>query len=287
MGRVVPFFCFLFTIGCAIDAGDMDDDGPPDGSAEPTGALAGVFGVPNLDDDKNLGIDWDDPYFPEDNDFSSLVFSAADLGPYLSGDEIVLALTGDTAKLRVYRDTELILGADAPGDEYRLLLPDGDVALAIEFGDFLAAGTLSIARIDDSGVRDGDTELAVPLQAAPFIMNHHLQPIEKVWAVQVNDPGYDNSAFIAAYQAVLGDAFTASAGAAVDGDVWMQDEFEFATATGSDGQRMDTILDSIRDRGLAAYASRLVRPDTMTTTQGAGSQVTTYDSFGNVRIERL
>ncbi|MCG8418026.1 MAG: hypothetical protein MJE77_08810 [Proteobacteria bacterium] len=162
MKRIIALFCLLLTTGCGVDdaasGGDDQPDasaGPTEGLSGPTAGLANVFGVPNLDDDNNTGTDWDEPRFPEDDDLASLVLSADNLDVLASGADLTLSLTGDTTKIRVYRGADLILGEGAPGEHYRFTPPGGDVEFTIEFGDFLAAGTLSIERVDASGVQGG------------------------------------------------------------------------------------------------------------------------------------
>src|SRR5690606_26133164 len=92
-----------------------------------------------------------------------------------------------------------------------------------------------------------------------------------------------NPSFTATYQQVLGSLFTSVSGASYGDDVWIQDELELATAVGEHGERLDVVIDSIRDRGLDSYPEeRLVGPDTIAQTWGIASQATSYDSFGNL-----
>ena len=88
---------------------------------------------------------------------------------------------------------------------------------------------------------------------------------------------------MAEYAAVLGANFTPLDGPDYNWDVWVQDEIEFATATGSGGERLNIVIDSIRDRGLAPLAdTEMVGPGTIAATWGDGDQVTSFDSFGNL-----
>ena len=271
---------------CCADVQAVCDAGEPEPEPEPepvepadTGSwtFADVWGVPNLDDDDGTFVDWEQQLFAADDDVSSIDLSDAleSMGP---GDRIQLQLFGDTSAIRVWHDGQPVVGSAADGNT-AVFTPEGDT-LAVEFGDYLAEGTLRIGRVvGDTVVAEAD----VALRAAPLVMNHHLQPSERVWAVAVNAPGYDNDQMIGTYQQVLGSAFTAVPGPSYDWDVWMQDEFEFATLIGDDGQRLDVVIDSIRDRGLDPYAEdALVGPDLIADVWGQPSQANTYDSFGNL-----
>lgn len=256
--------------GLPGDACTGADCTPTDGGPGPaTFAFPDVFGVPNFDNDDGSLRDWDQAPFPADDDFVKLVLPAERLA--LAGGDLQLTLTGDTTKVRVFRGAQHLLGAQA-GAGPVTLTPDGsDVELLVEFGEYLATAHLELA--------GGGQATSVKLQAAPLIMNHHLQPAEHVWAVRVNG----NASFINSYEAALGNKFTAVSGSQVGGDVWIQDEFEFATTTGLGGQRLDVVIDSIRDRGLDSYAEAAwVAPDTIAQTWGVPQQRTSYDSFGNL-----
>jgi len=245
---------------------DAAPDAPPPG---PAFAFDDVHGVPNLDNDDGSQRDWEQPLFAGDNDLSTLVLPGDRLA--LAGSEVQLSLSGDTSFVRVYRDGELLLGAGASATAVTMPVDGSDVELAIEFGNYLATAELAIA--------GGGREATVTLQAAPLIMNHHLQPAEHVWVVRVNG----NGSMVDAFATTLGSRFTAVSGGIVGGDVWIQDEFEFATAIGPDDQRLDIVIDSIRNRGLNGYAqSAWVGPDTIAQTWGNPQFRTTYDSFGNL-----
>ena len=239
----------------------------PDAGPDPTSfTFDDVYGVPNLDDDDGGGRDWEQAPFAADDDLSKLVLPAQRLAA--AGGDIQVTLTGDAANVRVYRGTELFLGGTTTT---ATLSPTGsDIELSIEFGQYLATARLELA--------GGGQTTSIKLQASPLIMNHHLQPAEHVWAVSVQG----NADFIAAYQTALGNKFTSVSGGTVQGDVWMQDEYEFATTTGSTGQRMDVVIDSIRDRGLRNYAPQFRRADSITGTWGNPQAATSYDSFGNL-----
>lgn len=265
-------------LSCLLAACGGEDLGP-----EATGADAGpagpmfvfddVYGVPNLDNDDASQRDWDQPLFAGDNDLSVLVLPGDRLA--LAGSEVQLSLSGDTDLVRVYRGGELLLGAGASTNQVTLAVDGSDVELAIEFGDYLARAELSLS--------GGDQSTSVRLQAAPLIMNHHLQPAEHVWVVRYNFNRSDNESMVNEFATTLGSKFTAVPGSSVGRDVWIQDEYEFSTATGAGGQRLNVVIDSIRNRGLQGYAqSAWVRPDTIAQTWGNPQFATTYDSFGNL-----
>ncbi len=262
--------------GGADDVPTPPDGGAPDAVVE-TWAFADVNGVPNLDDDDGAMVDWDQPPFAADDDFSTFVLPATTLALVPTGGDVQLSFATDTTNVRVFRDGQHVLGGTA-GNGPLVITPTGaDLTFAVEFGAYAAAAPLEVsARAAGGAVAHTTT---VTLQAAPLIMNHHLQPAEHVWAVAVNG----NASMIADFTAALGTSFTAVPGSSYGGDIWIQDEIEFATLTGSAGQRLDVVIDSIRNRGLDSFPERtLVGPDVIASTWGTASQRTTYDSFGNL-----
>lgn len=244
-------------------------------------AFADLHGVPNLDDDDGTQRDWNQYLFAADDDAATLVLPAEVLDALPPNHAVRLSLTGDTSLVRVWHGGQPRLGAAASSNTFTLA-PDGDdIELPVEFGDYGASAQLRIAHVTPSGTEvEADV---VDLRSAPLVLNHHLQPTERVWAVSVDQPGYSNASFISTYQQVLGSTFTSISGPSYGNDVWIQDEIEFATAIGDSGERLDVVIDSIRDRGLDAYAEqRLVGPDTIAQAWGNPSQATSYDSFGNL-----
>ena len=266
--------------GGPVDAGPDCGDCTPD-AAPPVWAFTDVHGLPNLDDDDATGgTDWAQPLFAGDDDIATLTLPARDLALIPAGGDLALSLTGAVATTRLFQGGVHILGAElGTGPVTVVPVPGADLALQIEFGTYGAAATLTLAAQDSTGTAAATT--TVQLQAAPLIMNHHLQRAEKVWLVAVTG----NEDMVAAYQEVLGAAVTPVPGGAVNGDVWMQDEFEFATLTGDASQRVDVVIDSIRNRGLDAYGGTLTRvgpSDGFAQTWGNPQQRTSYDSFGNL-----
>lgn len=255
--------------GVPADACAGDPCIPTDAGEPPTWTFRAIHGVPNLDDDDGAMRDWEQPPFATDDDLAKLVLPATTLA--IATGDVQLSLAGDLANIKIYRDNVLVLGATAGAGPYSITPTGSDLEFAVELGDYAVSGTLTVAR--------GALSTPVTIQAAPLIMNHHLQPAEHVWAVRVNG----NASFINAYETALGAKFTTVSGSTVGSDVWMQDEYEFATTTGEGDQRLDVVINSIRNRGLDGYArSALVGPDTIEETWGVVANRTSYDSFGNL-----
>ncbi len=240
-----------------------------------------VYGVPNLDDDDENGqLDWNQLLFPAEDDHSIIAL------PVVSeGHSIELTVAGpmvDQARLwfgesglvgsgdgEVIETATFALPADEPGE------------LAVEFRrDYVGVAlTLRLLGPDDQEVARDD----ILLRSAPAILNHHLQPTEHVWVVDVDAGFGSNASMVADYQSALGGQFTAVPGNQYEFDVWIQDELQVATSTGSQGQRIDTVIDSIRDRGLDDFPEEvMLGPGVNIRTWGNPSQVTTWDSFGNL-----
>ena len=256
------------------------DPGTDTGTAtDPTGGelmfeLEDVFGVPNLDDDDEDGTaDWFQFVFEGDNDVSTLSVPGMP-----DGWSVHLAMSGDLVNVRVWDNGEFALGtADTDAiEEYDLNPgPDG-TTLEVEFGDYNVAATLTATA---SGPDGEELVSEIALRGSPLIMNHHLQPAELVWVVETNG----NADMVADYGDRLGSMFIPINGPSYGFDPWIQDEIEFATSTGNEGQRLNEIIDSIRDRGLDPFPeNELVAPDYVNQTWGNPAQVTSWDSFGNL-----
>lgn len=276
--------CMSLTACGAGAGGGGDDDGGGDQpplvdagvDAGPVWSFTNVYGVPNLDDDdENGNDDWSDPLFADDDDLASLTLPTSILELVPAGGDVELSLTGATNDVRLYRNGELVLGGNA-GTTYTFTPEGTDVELAVELRTYLTSATLSIAARAPGGAIDATSD--VHIQAAPLIMNHHLQPAEHVWAVRVNG----NAAMLDAFETALGARFSTVSGATYGGDVWIQDEIEFATLTGSPTLRLDVVIDSVRNRGLDDFPEdALVGPGMIAPTWGT-SPATTFDSFGNL-----
>ncbi len=268
---------------CSEGGSDTDTDTDVDAAVKlgPDATLVewkfqGVFGVPNLDDDDGSMNDWMQPPFATDDDFSRLVLPQATLAAVPEGGSVQLSLTGETTMLRVFIDTQHVLGAERGAATHTLTPTGADTELKIEFGDYAVAGQLTIAARDAGGAVVHTT--SIQLQAAPLIMNHHLQPAERVWVVSTTG----NASMIASMKQFLGTSVTTISGATVDQDVWVQDEFELATTMGDANQRVDVTIDSIRDRGLQNYSATFRAPDSYTQSWGNPTFANTFDSFGNL-----
>ncbi len=283
--------CAWLVSACGPDAGTGPDDNPdgglpadgctgdgctPDAPPPTTWTFQNVNGVANLDDDDGSQNDWNQPPFVTDDDFSTLTLPAAQLGLVPAGGSVELSLAGDVANVRVFDGTMHVLGAERGAATHSFTPSGGDKAFSVEFGTYLAKGELTLTAKDGSGAQVETTKIT--LQAAPLVINHHLQPAEHLWAVAVNG----NSSLIQGYQQALGAKFTAVSGGTVAGDVWIQDEFEFGTMTGEQNQRMDVVIDSIRNRGLQNYSRNWGGADEIAPTFGNPQQATSYDSFGNL-----
>lgn len=249
---------------------------PPDGPPPPMWSFRSVNGIANTDDDDGSQNDWNQAPFATDDDFSTLTLPAETLALVPAGGSVELSLAGDLANVRVFDGTMHVLGAERGTASHTFTPSGGDKTFAVEFGAYLAKAELTLTAKDGNGGTSATTKIT--LQAAPLIINHHLQPAEAVWVVSSSG----NASMIAAYQQALGNKFTTVSGGSVAGDVWIQDEFEFSTMIGEGGYRTDVVIDSIRNRGLQNYSSSFVRPDAYTQTWGNPQLATSYDSFGNL-----
>lgn len=272
------------TSGGASDGGSTGapTTGEPEG---PPWSFEHVFGRANLDDDDDNGkADWFDPPFDGDNELATLTLPGAVLDTLPPGARVRLTLAGPGDTVRAWLDGQVVLGhnQNAPLLEHTFTPPGGDVRLAFEFADHNARAGLTIAWLDDQDAAVESFEADV--RGSPLIVNHHAQPTERVWVVDVDGgQGYNNQSMVAAFEAILGDRLTRVPADQYDWDVWIQDEFEWSTARSADGGRLDVVIDSIRNRGLDPMPEdRLVGPDYIAQTWGNPADRTTYDSFGNL-----
>ncbi|WP_141733370.1 protein-arginine deiminase family protein [Oligoflexus tunisiensis] len=233
-----------------------------------------LIGLANLDRDNGLSEDFSAPLSSKENDL--LEWEMPEEQRQLIGEDgkIRLKLPDGGNLIRVWHDDELVLGKG--GDPSYVIEDTASIALKFDFGGFNAAGKIIVEQLDKDDKVLGTGQIL--LQAAPLIMNHHLQPSERVFALEI--PG--NEAFITKLKEVLGDQFTALSSTTYDQDVWVQDEIEFATSVDEKGKRQDIIIDSIRDRGLKPLASNISKPEGVIKAWGNPSQATTFDSFGNL-----
>lgn len=256
-------------------------EGPPPGELW---AFDHVRGRANVDDDDDNGQDdWLDPRFDGDNELQPQVIPAAKLAALPPGARVRLSLAGQTDQVRAWLGDQVVLGSNQgpPLLEHELEATGGDITLMWEFAGHNVGASLTIAWSGAQG-EPGESFLAL-VRASPLITNHHLQPAEHAWVVDVpGGPNYNNAAMVQAMQATLGDRLTRVPADNYDWDVWIQDEFEWATARSEGGGRLDVVIDSIRDRGLDPMPEdSLVGPDYVAQTWGIKPK-TTYDSFGNL-----
>ena len=271
-------FTALLALGC-----NRDKDGDDSADSVDPWAERGVYGIANLDDDDGDGSpDWAQDAAEDDDRFpltlGEEMFAAAPEDAVLA-----LQLRGNTGKIRVLSGGEVLLDGDTgPVD---LDVPSGDLDLEVEFKTMGASGWIAVELQDaDGGVLES---VDIDLHAAPLILNHHLQPVERVFAMSASGPN-GNEPFIEGFEDALGDVFESFQAGRYDFDVWIQDEIEFATMTAPDGARMDVVIDSIRSpRG--QYLGGLPGdafgddPDTIIDTWGSGVP-TSQDSFGNLEV---
>jgi len=253
-------------------AGAAGGAGGSGGSGGGTVNPLGIYGVGNLDDDDENGTaDWDDTLFEGDNDITSFSLPPDLVAQVQPADTVELSLSGQVDEIRIFHGGELVLGAGAPASPFVLPGAEAGAELEAEFADFLRVGTLAVRHLAGGTSEVGLVEM--PLMSAPLAMNHHMQPVEHVWAVQTNN----NGEMLQAFQDVLGSRFTVIQ----NPDRWVQDELEWATAT-APGIRMDIAMDSIRDRNLDAWVKGLKAPDVQPITWGLAGTDTTEDKFGNL-----
>jgi len=239
-----------------------------------------VYGVANIDDDDGSGSsDWYQIVFEQEDDHSVIP-----IPPVPEGYRVRLRMVGDLQNARVWAGpTELAVGS---GDgevieTYDFAASAEGSELWVVFGDDNVFAGLSLFLDDPEGneVARADVEL----RSSPMILNHHLQPTEHVWVVEVDAPWGNNASMVADYAEVLGDRFTAVPGPSYGNDVWIQDEIQLATGIGAQGQRANTVIDSIRNRELDPFAEDYLEgPDFNVRTWGEPAQVTSWDSFGNL-----
>jgi hypothetical protein len=256
--------------------------GTPDADVGPDDATPGALGhaelpiipvVPNVDDDDRDGaVDWGQGRPEGDNDFSTFTIDAA--------HKTTLTMSGQVDKLRVWKDGAVLLNDQVTTVE----LAKGAHTLELEAGDYLAEGRLVVS---DNYNEDA---VEVLLMGAPLILNHHLQPSERVAAMKVSYGGsYTNASMIDDYQSKLGGAFEQVKSNSYEGDVWVQDEIEFATLTSADGT-MQFVIDSIRNgqggagSGLDDLAEDQFEDADFGWGEWGGGRANSQDSFGNLEV---
>ncbi|WP_052546622.1 protein-arginine deiminase family protein [Enhygromyxa salina] len=267
------------------DVGDAGEADTGDTGTEDTGVELGpwefgdVLGVTNSDDDDASGKrDWLEVPTDADDDIVEWVMPAEAFTGFAEGDQVELVLAGAQPEfVRFWHGTSPVLGHDV--SEVRttyVFTPNGEEQrFSVEFDDYNHGYALTVNHLDADGEIVATAEVEV--RSAPLIMNHHLQPAEHFWVVDVGT----NSAMINSYASALGSKFSPVAGNTVGYDVWIQDEIEFATQVTPIG-RINIIIDSIRDRGLNSFPSQIIQPNIFKQTWGVPGTETSFDSFGNL-----
>lgn len=278
-GTLFPVLLLLVSCKTKGDDTGVEEDVNPADVAWEDGA---VYGFANLDDDDEDGSsDWGSTASEEDDHFP-LVLSA-DLGYEApEGATLRIRTRGSVAKLNVWMDGDLLLTEDST--EADIDLPSDDLTLQVEFKSLRDGGRLEVEMLDADGEIVRDKEIA--LVSAPLILNHHMQPIERVFAMS-GGGSQGNRDFIDGFEDVLDDDFESFSLSEYGWDVWIQDEIEMATLTAPDGRRMDLVIDSVRSpegQYLGALPQgELEEPGVAVKTWGSG-YVTSQDSFGNLEI---
>ncbi|MBN94438.1 MAG: hypothetical protein CL928_10250 [Deltaproteobacteria bacterium] len=293
--RLVLTVLALFAWGCGPELAIYSDS---DSSHDLAADAVGIVGIPNLDDDnENDSGDWADGVVGDasddfttaqvagENDFVSFTIRDLAFRGLKNGESIVLVLSGDTNAIRIWSGDRVVLGAVAGGfmEDRELSSTDEDQVFEVEFRDFLTSGELRLEH------RDRDQEViaatAVKLTASPLLLNHHLQPSEDVWVVDIDaGPGFNNQQMVGVYAEVLGDRFIPIDGPTYNYDQWIQDEIEFGWTVGGDAANQ-IVVDSIRDRPLDAYPEdELLAPDVVIGTWGEPELANSLDYFGNLEV---
>jgi len=269
-----------------------------DSSEGITDDLVGLVGIPNLDDDNDSDSgDWDDGVVGEsaddfttgrvdgENDFVSFTIRDLVFRGLKNGESIVLTLSGDSNEIRIWSGDSVVLGAVVGGfiEDVSLASTDEDQVFAVEFRQFLTSGELGLEHRD----RDNQViaSVSAPLRASPLLLNHHLQPSEDVWVVDINaGPSFNNQQMVGVFEDVLGDRFIPIDGPTYNYDQWIQDEIEFGwTVAGNVANQV--VVDSIRDRPLDSFPEdELLAPDVVIRTWGDPAQANSLDYFGNLEV---
>ena len=234
-----------------------------------------IVGIANIDDDNQDGTpDWDGDVSEAENDFTTFELPQEMKDAVRKNDSVRIRQNNNG--FRIYVDG--VLKSNSEEDLFDL--DSVDTTMEFEFENLKTTGSVTLILLDKNG--DTRSEQEVPAVSAPMLLNHHLQPMERVYAME--GTGFvSNIDFIQGFEEALGSNFTAFDVRSYDWDVWLQDEIEFANLA-SDGTRLDIVIDSIRDRGLDSLPEeQLDGPDVWIETWGRG-MVTSQDSFGNLEV---
>ena len=242
-----------------------------------------VPGIANVDDDNGNGKDdWrDDGDVAGENDLVAFTFPADILAMLGEGEVMRVTLVGGQSVRAWSASGDLLLEGSSGLTTLEWARDGGEQTLHIEHDYFLSEAKLKLEHVGAGG--GVFTRRNLRLVAGPLILNHHMQPSEDTWAMKVTSWG-GNTQMIDTFTDVLGNRFHELSSNAYGGDVWVQDEIEFATSTAPGGHRVDVVIDSIRDRGLDSFLeNELEGPDFAVMVWGSGS-ASSQDSFGNLEI---
>ncbi len=234
-----------------------------------------IVGIANIDDDNQDGTpDWDGNLSDEENDLS--VFEVPTEMRDALGSKDTIRIRQNNNGFRVYVNGDL----KSNSEEDLFELDSVEDTIEFEFEKTNTSGSIDLIWLNKKG--NTVAEQQVEVISAPMLLNHHLQPMEQVYAMEGN--GFvSNQEFVRGFETALGDSFTAFPVRDYEWDVWLQDEIEFATLS-SPGTRLDIVIDSIRDRGLDPLPeNEFEGPDTLIETWGRG-MANSQDSFGNLEV---
>ncbi len=268
-----PLLSAVLLLAACEGGGSSDLDEPAD-VPEPV-VLSGpetVYGLPNLD---NLATDWTNKDY-DDDELVPFEVIPSEATPA----SFRLTLSGTEQSARIWHDGSIIAKGGSPEAEL-----DGGadpLELRVEFKDFDTDAVLQVEELDENG--DVLQSIDVALRSSPLFLNHHLQPAELIIATETSYGRVNNDAFLEGYADAVGERFEPAKGREYFQDPWMQDEIEFAYGVLPDGQALDLVIDSIRDRGLDDY------PEDVWAGEGVGVKTwgrgyaSSQDSFGNLEV---
>ena len=288
----------LLLAGCPSSEAPLEltAEGYPLGSLE---TFPGLALIPNIDDDNVDGEpDWSEAgRAAEDDDRSVFVLPATAWESVKAnkGEWLRLDLGGDAGNIRITQEDVLILGeAEGPNrTSYNLTETDVDQVFEVEADQPLTITTATLYHLDEDG--EVLASFTLWMTTGSMLLNHHLQQTEHVWVMDLSFGGgsYNNRHMVETYEDVLGEQFTAFSAQTYFGDVWIQDEVQFGWY-GAKDQRIDVVIDSVRDRGLDNWPENnfdaipgdgfVGGPDAIIGTWGRPQVANSLDSFGNLEV---
>jgi len=253
------------------DLADSDDPGDVPDPVVLNGPET-VYGLPNLD---NLADDWTKQDYDDDELVPFEIVPSA-----VAPASFRLTLSGTEQSARIWHDGEIVATGGTP--EVELDGGTEPLELRVEFKDFDTDAVLEVEELDENG--DVLQSIEVALRASPLFLNHHLQPAELIIATEVSVYGFDNDAMVEGYANAIGERFESANGNRYFQDPWMQDELEFGYGVLPDGQALDLVIDSIRDRGLDDYPEDVWAGEGFGVKTWGRGYASSQDSFGNLEV---